>query len=93
MAVTFINADIDFYKAALARYAAKERCLIEKWSKRLDSVTGDVKKFREFQYLTDSDQSYLRFLAELRGVYNEFLVDIKTPCDSFITDFEWSRVK
>lgn len=89
----FTDVDVEFYKAALARYAAKEKCLIEKWIKRVDSVSGDVQKFREFQYLTDSDQSYLRFLAEIRGLCEEFLADIKTPCDSFITDYEWSKVK
>lgn len=93
MAVTFTDTDIEFYKAALARYAAKEKCLIEKWTKRLEALTSTVLKFREFQYVTDSDQNYLRNLAEFRDLYEEFLTDIKTPCDSFITDYEWSKVK
>lgn len=92
MAVTFTETDIEFYKAALARYAAKENCLIEKWSKRTMDVKYCVSEYKKIQYLSEIDRRSLDLLERIQGIYSEFLADIKTPCDSFITDFEWKKV-
>lgn len=93
MAVTFTDKDIEIYKASLARYAAKDKCLVEKWTKRFNDVKEAVLEYKKIQYLSDSDHRSIDFLERVQGIYGEFLTDIKTPCDSFITDFEWSKVK
>lgn len=92
MVVTYTESDIATYKAALARYAAKEKCLAEKWTKRLDDLESVIRAVPA-DYPSTSALAELERLSKLQGVYSEFLADIKTPCDSFITDFEWSRVK
>ena len=92
MVVTFTDKDIETYKAALARYAAKEKCLVEKWTKRLDDLESVIRAVPA-DYPSTTVLAELERLSKLQGIYSEFLTDIKTPCDLFITDFEWSKVK
>lgn len=90
--VRYTDADVESYKAALARYAAKEKCLVEKWTKRLDDLESAIRAVSA-DYPSELVLAELERLSKLQGVFSEFLTDIKTPCDCFITDFEWSKVK
>lgn len=90
--VRYTDADIESYKAALARYAAKEKCLVDKWTKRLDDLECAIRAVPA-DYPSSLVHAELDRLSKLQNIFAEFLADVKTPCDCFITDFEWSRVK
>lgn len=89
----FTDVDVEFYKAALARYVAKEKCLIDKWSNRLEFIQKAIDDMDAVSYLSAKDREFLAALHQKFDMCNDVLMDIRTPCDSFITDYEWSKVK
>lgn len=85
--VTYNENDIAGYKAALARYAAKENSLADKWKKRLDDLESCVRAVPA-DYPSVAVRAELERLSKLQSVYSEFLSDLKTPADMFLADFE-----
>lgn len=88
MAVVFTVQDIEAYKAALARHAAKNSCLIEKWTKTLELLKKDLEELHgckpgiERDYRCRDKESSIFYVSS-------FLDDLRLPADSEISDFEW----
>ena len=86
----FTAFDVYGYKKALALWAAKNNALIEKWSKALADVQQDIEQLYEYKPSSDRDWR-IRAKELVRNDIQIFLDDLRTPCDSFISEFEWKN--
>lgn len=86
----FTESDIYAYKLALSRHAAKNNRLIEKWTKVLEITKQDID---ELYTCKPSDERTWRIRAKESVLVDIqiFLDDLRKPCDSFISGFEWQN--
>lgn len=90
--VVFSQQDIDAYKAAMARHAAKNNRLIEKWTKALESLKKDLDELhgcmpgKERDYRCRDKESSIFYVSS-------FLEDLRLSADAEISDFEWRNCK
>lgn len=87
----FTAYDVYGFKRALALWSAKNNALIDKWTKALEITKQDIE---ELYTCKPSDERTYRIRAkELVLVDIQiFLDDLKKPCDSFISEFEFQNV-
>lgn len=87
----FTAYDVYGFKKALALHAAKNNTLQEKWLSELKSLKKDIE---ELQSCKPSMEKDYRLRDKQNSLYyvEEFLKDISTPCDLFISKFEMSEV-
>lgn len=88
----YTDADIECLKAALARYAAKEKQLEDKYTLRLLAMQEEYARLSEQKPSVTRD-SWQRVVAARIDVYKAIIEDLQTPADMVISDFEWSKVK
>lgn len=92
MAVVYSVQDIEAYKAAMARHAAKNNRLIEKWSKYRDEMVAELEKLSE-QTPGPARDSYQLVLENARDTAESILKDLELPADAEISDFDWRNCK
>lgn len=84
----FTAYDVYGFKKALALHAAKNNSLVAKWQKRLFSIVECIYELRKLQYPSELDKKSIENLIKIQEIYSEFLADLQTPCDLFISEFE-----
>ena len=87
----FTAYDVYGFKKALALHAAKNNALQEKWLSALKSLKKDIDEL--YTCMPGNERDY-RLRDKQNSLYyvEEFLKDIATPCDLFISKFEESEV-
>lgn len=90
--VLFTDKDIQGYKDALARYAARTNVLLSKWSKRLDNVVHDDDGLQALtpSYAVTAEHERL---GTLILAIREFIEDIKAPADMYLIDSDFRSSK
>ena len=84
----FTLEDVNAYKAVMARYAAKNNRLIEKWTKFRDSQVADLGKV-SLEKPSPARDAYQLVLERARDVAELILSDLRLPADAEISDFDW----
>lgn len=87
----FTTYDVYGFKKALALHAAKNNALQQKWLSALNSLKKDIEEL--YTFVPGNDRDY-RLRDKQNSLYyvEEFLKDIATPCDLFISNFEECEV-
>lgn len=87
----FTAYDVYGFKKALALHAAKNNALQEKWLSALRSLKKDIDELHSCKPSMEKDYR-LRDKENSVFYVEEFLKDVATPCDLFISKFEESEV-
>lgn len=83
--ILFTNDDIQSFKSALSSYSAKEKALIEKCSR--------YRSYCEKCIASSSDESSRFSFISMSNLLEQVLIDLRTPADIFLTDFEMKGCK
>lgn len=87
----FTAFDVYSFKKALAQHSAKNNFLYQKWSRIYENYTQELddisKKIPSVSLFAERDKVKLAL-----SLINDFLKDLNTPCDLFISKFEESEV-
>lgn len=88
----FTAFDVYSFKKALALHSAKNIALREKWLSALRSLKEDIAELKSCRPSFEKDYR-LRDKENSVFYIEEFLKDIDTPCDLFISKFDESEIK
>lgn len=92
MAVVFSQQDIEAYKAAMARHAAKNNRLVEKWMKKCADYRKSLEALSMMVPGASRDALKTR-IESLILLCETILDDLRLPADAEISDFEWRNCK
>lgn len=87
----FTAFDVYGFKKALALHAAKNNALYEKWTHFYDGYSQQLDGLSEMTPTQSLFAERDRVKLAL-SLINDFLKDLNTPCDLFISKFEESEV-